>query len=93
MSQLLATMYGIAPSFKIIQPNKRIFQNNTDKADSLYLEALEDGPLSTKQLADKTGRNLATVQRQVRMMEARRLVEIAERVPNGANPRIMWRVK
>lgn len=81
----------IAPPIRKMAEQKA--HNSTEKADSRYIKALKIKPMSVKEISDATGLGVCTVQRHVRVMEKRGQVEISCKERNGANPRIIWRLK
>lgn len=74
---------------KRLVPQKRDM-NSTEKADSVYINALKNGPLTVKQLAEATDKKVSTCQRQVRRMELRGLIKQSGVIKTKANPPILW---
>ena len=93
---LMTTLYGQAPAYCVKKAKCVVHKhiapriNRTDKAYNNYLDALKNGPMTVKQLADAAHKEVSTVQRQVRRMEQRELIKEYGRVKNKANPAILW---
>lgn len=68
-------------------------KNSTDKADKRYLDALKNGPLTVKQISALIGRNVASVQKRVRVMEKNGLIKHCGTLKTKANPPILWGLK
>jgi predicted Rossmann fold nucleotide-binding protein DprA/Smf involved in DNA uptake len=92
----MATLYGKPPEYcssrkrAIVHKSTEPKVNSTDKADANYLNALKDGPMTVKQLAEAAHKTVATVQRQVRVMEKRGLIKHCGTIKTKANPPILW---
>ena len=68
-------------------------RNRTEKADGRYLDALQNGNLTTNEIAKAIKRSPNSVQKHMRKMEARGLVKIIDIIPNGAYPAFLWGMK
>ena len=62
----------------------------TETTTQMYLDSFIDGKATVKQIAERTGRNLCTVQRHVRELEKRGVIKIVGRAKTSANPPIIW---